>query len=291
MNYFLNIPNNKFPSQSSGLFNLINIGAGTTYVQRKLIKDGLKGYEPETQAALCSLIDQIDDSLVFYDIGAHIGLYTLLISSIFAHKRISCFAFEPTPSTAEIAMHLRDLNRKSYTIVKKAVSSELGQINFYLSPKAETSNSLNPNFRPGGESIVVEQTTIDYLVSSGLPPPNIIKIDVETYEYQVLFGGLNTITNFRPFIICELLPNASSNNIEDSINLLRNLDYKIYSIRKDKSPELIKFDDLSKSRTHTHRDWLFAPNELPESYVKKNYIWRQKIMDCAKVFQLINDQP
>jgi len=288
MNYFLKIPNNKLSTPSKGLFNLINIGTGITYVQRKLIKDGLRGYEPETQAVLCSLIDQIDDSLVFYDIGAHVGFYTLLISSIFAHKSISCFAFEPTPSTAEIAVHLRDLNSKFYTILKKAVSSEMGQINFYLSPKAETSNSLNPNFRPGSDSIIVEQTTIDLLVSSGLPPPHILKIDVETYEYQVLLGALNTITNCRPFIICELLPGDSSNNIYNVIDLLKTLEYRIYLIHKNKAPKLIEFDDLSKSLNYTQRDWLFAPNELPESFERVNDIWRQKIMNCAEVFQLIN---
>ena len=46
---------------------------------------------------------------------------------------------------------------------------------------------------------------IDELVSSGeLPPPTVVKIDVEGAELAVLEGMRETIGAHRPAIICEL---------------------------------------------------------------------------------------
>jgi hypothetical protein len=47
--------------------------------------------------------------------------------------------------------------------------------------------------------------TIDELVASGeLPPPTLVKIDVEGAEVAVLEGMRATIERHRPAIICEL---------------------------------------------------------------------------------------
>jgi Methyltransferase FkbM domain len=59
---------------------------------------------------------------------------------------------------------------------------------------------------PYTEQIIdVELVAIDDLVSGGgLPPPAMVKIDVEGAEIAVLEGMRDTIERHRPAIVCEL---------------------------------------------------------------------------------------
>ncbi len=54
-------------------------------------------------------------------------------------------------------------------------------------------------------TVFVDQVTIDTLVTSGrLPPPNVVKIDVEGAEPAVLRGMSETLRAHRPRLIVEL---------------------------------------------------------------------------------------
>jgi FkbM family methyltransferase len=50
----------------------------------------------------------------------------------------------------------------------------------------------------------VEAVTIDHLVETGvMPPPQLIKIDVEGHESRVVQGGLKTIQTHKPIVLCD----------------------------------------------------------------------------------------
>ena len=66
-------------------------------MQRRLRREGLAGYESLVQATLLALCEQKTEKLVFYDVGAHIGLYVAMVSAIFHRANPTCYAFEPTP--------------------------------------------------------------------------------------------------------------------------------------------------------------------------------------------------
>lgn len=45
---------------------------------------------------------------------------------------------------------------------------------------------------------------MDSLVSEGhIPPPRVIKLDVEGHEPQVIEGSMSTLQNYNPVILCD----------------------------------------------------------------------------------------
>ncbi len=65
----------------------------STAVQRRLRRSGLAGHEPSTMATLLAYFDSLAPGFVFLDIGANIGLYSVLCRSLFSPSRV--IAFEP----------------------------------------------------------------------------------------------------------------------------------------------------------------------------------------------------
>jgi hypothetical protein len=55
-----------------------------------------------------------------------------------------------------------------------------------------------------GEVINVPVVRLDDLIDAGVPPPQLVKIDVEGGEYQVLCGAKKLFAKRRPLIIAEV---------------------------------------------------------------------------------------
>ena len=93
-------------------------------------------------------------------------------------------------------------------------------------------------------SIRCQRTTLDYLVSSeSIPPPNVIKIDVEGSEMDVFKGAQDMIRKAKPSIIFEADDNCSrfGYSRQELFELLRSLvPYKIYFL--DHGAQLIPVD-------------------------------------------------
>ena len=191
-----------------------------TAVQRQLRRGGLASYEPDTQATPLALGEVAPAPVEFLDIGAHIGLYSTLISVIFGDEKVRVRAFEPTPKTARIARRMAKANGARVLLNELALSSEPGSATLYVSAKAETSNSLAEGFRKAADEIEVGVLTLDAYCDSHGVSPSVEKSDVETFEAQVLRGGLETFRDCRPAIVVELL---AGERLDDSLAALREL--------------------------------------------------------------------
>ncbi|MFT4803157.1 MAG: FkbM family methyltransferase [Psychroserpens sp.] len=152
----------------------------------------------------------IQKSKVFYDIGGHIGLFSLIAENINPNVKINCF--EPNPkNVARIKENVKINNSKHIELTEKAIGSELGNLIFYkpkgdyISDVSSFYNAHTNSFNDfGTEEVEVEVTTLDSFIAEGNPIPNLIKIDVELYEYQALKGALKLLTEYNPVIIIEL---------------------------------------------------------------------------------------
>ncbi len=181
-------------------------------------REGLAAYEAPTPALISCLVRDGRGSVL--DIGAHTGLLTLLAAASDAQTTVH--AFEPlSKARAALATNVRlnpDLAAR-VNIHAIALSDHSGEVTFY-----ETINDMG--YIPTSSSIEISHaSSIDHGVFREVRVParqldewaaehlgaerlKLIKIDVETHEYAVLAGGMNTIMERRPMIVIEVLPSA-----------------------------------------------------------------------------------
>ncbi len=133
---------------------------------------------------------------VVYDIGAHVGLYTL-VSSARVQSEGHVYAFEPLPRNLQYLRRHIQLNRLSNcTVVGAAVSDSAGLRRF-----DPTVHDSAGHFSSHG-ALSVQTIALDGFLSTerGIRPPNAIKINAEGAEMEVLSGGRSTIAEYSPMI-------------------------------------------------------------------------------------------
>lgn len=137
-----------------------------------------------------TLLSDIDEDEVFFDVGANVGLYTCFLSQ----KADRTVAFEPHPENLtrlDDNLILNDLT--NVTVRSEALSDTNGTADLAVkgtNVAGEGTHSL----ATGGERNTIEITTVrgDSLVHE-LPAPDMIKIDVEGAELAVLRGLEETL--------------------------------------------------------------------------------------------------
>jgi len=157
-----------------------------------------------------------------FDLGGHVGLYTLL-SSVLVGNEGKVFVFEPVPRNLfYLKEHLR-LNRISnVTVIEAAVSDKSGVIYFNDSP-----GSSMGHIAPDGK-LQVKTVVLDELISKGeLPVPDFMKIDIEGAEMMALSGAKTMLAKQHPTIFLSTHGNQVHN---DCCIFLRSLGYKLHSI-------------------------------------------------------------
>jgi FkbM family methyltransferase len=131
-----------------------------------------------------------------FDVGANIGLYTVL-SSATVGSIGHVWSFEPFPKASSYIRQNVTLNGfTNVTIVEKAVSDVVGHGEMYVFPEgADVYNSLGAR-TPADEHIYstgtlpVEVITLDaFAENAGLESVDLIKIDVEGAEERVVTGA------------------------------------------------------------------------------------------------------
>lgn len=121
----------------------------------------------------------------FMDIGANIGIYSLLASE---QPQAEVFAFEPHPDTCAALVDNLSMNNRPRA---KAFNLALGNSNAPLTFTDMPGSSVNKvveNENPNTHTIQVECVRADaFCLRQGFLP-EVVKIDVEGFEYQVLEG-------------------------------------------------------------------------------------------------------
>jgi FkbM family methyltransferase len=152
-------------------------------------------YEPYMQQAFAKFIRP---GSVVYDVGAHAGYHSLLCGLLTGPSG-RVFSFEPHPGHRESIRRQLALNPKlDVTLLAYALSNSCSSL-FLNTDSGPSQGRVSDAGR-----FEIEARSIDYLVKNeSLPPPDVVKIDVEGHEEQVLSGALETIRSCRPVILCD----------------------------------------------------------------------------------------
>jgi len=177
--------------------------------------------------------------MVFVDVGAHLGEYTILgASMVQAAGRVH--AFEARPDTFEILARNIQLNEvRNVAAQACGVWKDEGFCEFEKTPDPSVS-ALRPNAVAGdGRSLVrVKTISLDhYFSDSKLSKPALIKIDVEGAELQVLKGARSLLSSPEaPVVIVEYGPAntvAFGYRAGEVCDFLKELGYMIYQLNGD----------------------------------------------------------
>jgi FkbM family methyltransferase len=156
---------------------------------------------------------------VVYDIGAHVGFFTMLLSR-HAGDGGRVVAFEPIAENVERLHAAIDANEAANVEVRGvAISDRAGEERLAL-----YGSSLEGELAGDGPlhpacvgTIDVRTVTLDDVLSGGAPVPTLLKIDVEGAEGRVLRGGRNLLTAHRPALLIEIHSTRAGAEVCDAL--------------------------------------------------------------------------
>ncbi len=142
---------------------------------------------------------------VAYDLGAHIGYFTLILSRLVGTQG-SVFSFEPDPRNLDaLAANLGGGGTANVTVVRSAVSDASGQVTFATFDFSSVGHIADARTPGDARLVTVECVTLDdFVFSRGCPAPSFLKIDVEGAETRVLRGAERVLREVRPVVVVEV---------------------------------------------------------------------------------------
>jgi len=201
---------------------------------------------------------------LFYDIGANIGIYSLIASM--ENEDIEVVSFEPATGPLHYLKLNKEINNfTNITIAGLALSHGEGEIEFY-EIKNKKYKYLEHNLAGEGnagtltegrnfEKNIVKTTTLDSFIlkMNHSKPLDLIKIDTEGTEYLILRKGAKVLLEMQPIIICEVLFNAKEKELEETI-----LKYG-YLIFVHDGKGLKKIETLVRKKDNGLTNYFFVP--------------------------------
>jgi len=217
-------------------------------------------YEPYMATAIRNNLRRGD---VFVDVGAHFGPWSVFAARIVG-ERGTVFAFEPSA-----AFNVLNENASLNSPIKPfniGLGSEDGTASFFAQGNARSGSlvdsvtQINRKYQPSVPitKIQIKVRSLDSIFAEIGITPNVIKVDVEGFEYEVLRGAANLIRTTRPVWVVEIHPpqlKLSGSSELAVLDFFKTNNYAIEVI--DRNPNSL-FTILAKS-AGTNKD------EFPES--------------------------
>jgi FkbM family methyltransferase len=180
----------------------------------------LGSYELEKQQALR---DRLREGMTAFDIGAHAGFYTLLMSRAVGDSG-KVFAFEPWPANVtDCLAHVR-MNRLCNIVIVPAAVGGIARLASFESGESSSTG----RFAPTDTAVRVTCVTLDDLLATdGFRVPDLIKVDVEGAESQVLEGAQTLMRQHAPVWFVAL---HSLDQKDACLRLLANAGYTVSAL-------------------------------------------------------------
>jgi len=135
---------------------------------------------------------QLLPCIVFVDVGAHVGYYSVRM----ARRCRRVIVFEPNPKNREVLVKNLELNNlRNVTVLSYAAGESRYKARLWL---AGSGSTLLEGYVTG-ESVEVDVVPLDEVVEYA----DIVKVDVEGYEWNVIQGMGKLLDKYKPTLIVE----------------------------------------------------------------------------------------
>lgn len=210
------------------------------FVSRGCLMDG---YEPVESAFVRANLREGD---VFLDIGANIGWFTMLASTIVGGSG-HIHSFEPRKPTVDYLRRSVQANALSDLISVHDVGLADRNGEWHLAWAKGTSNPGSSCLMEdaGGANLNTIAITLQALDDLAIDKVDFIKIDIEGAEMLAMNGGSQTIARNRPVVMSELHPKqlhlVSRASSADYIGWFKRQGYRVFLLEADRKDELDDF--------------------------------------------------
>ena len=183
---------------------------------------------------------------VFIDVGANIGLYSLVVRQAMSEDARVLSVEASSTTAAALREHVAWSGQFGVEVFECALSSKSGSAQLSERPDDWGKASL-ARAEPGWSRRTVVTRTLDELVlGAGLDDVDLVKIDVEGHELDVLKGAKDTIERFLPTVFIEYSPQwmsaAAIAEMSSYLEQLVSTGYVAYQI----SPDSVATFDVSE---------------------------------------------
>ena len=197
------------------------------------------------------LMRALKEGDTFYDIGAHIGYFSIFCSFLVGTTG-KVISVEPENNNFNHLEHHIELNKNHNIIPIQGVISDIdGQIDLNINLNNDGGHSLldisqltgNLQSKESTNRVKTDSHTLDTLINlNDFPLPQVIKIDTEGAELLVIRGGKKTVIPEKvKFVVCECNTTGSDTTLIREEMSSRG--YQIFTFEnKDRFPKLIPPD-------------------------------------------------
>jgi FkbM family methyltransferase len=228
-------------------------------------------YEPETTAALKCLAAP---GQIWWDIGANIGWFTLLLSRLVGNEG-SVEAFEPNPFTASLLDRAISINGASNVRVNRvALGDKQAQATLFI--PSDPGSVEGGHGRPAMirhadlrslSEVSVRVDTIDSLVASGsIPYPFGIKMDAEGFEGAIIAGAQRLFTEAPPLVVLSEVNHRENCLMKPHQLVSAIVDFGYRAFHVENLEEYHPAIPIDGSRS---KDFLFIHNNADEGSIRK----------------------
>lgn len=193
------------------------------------------------------------------DVGANIGTTALTFAQLASKGRV--IAFEPNSTNFKRLSENASLNQaKNISLNNVGLGSKDEQVKLYVIDETNPGMNRILNGASVQDSVRSEVITIkrldDFLTKEALERVDLVKIDVEGYEFNVLKGAERILNEFKPVLFIEVNDDNISQNGSSAKELITHLAQKGYTIFNAENMQKI---DVDKPLQHMHFDILCFP--------------------------------
>jgi len=199
----------------------------------------------------------------FIDIGANIGLVSLLVADKVEHAIL----FEPGPTASERARRNLRANKLNFEVFTEALSDAVGTVEFEIKGAVSACNRTVDGFTSNLPTIMVHRTTFDEFLREypgDMRPISAVKIDVEGHENSVLRGMRSFLKNQRPPLV--MFEYLARTDIVQALKTFDEVEYCAFEL----APEGPR---TASALTRPLQDLFACPNELAKRILEPKQRW------------------